>query len=96
MARLELHSRSPVESWDTDSLVIEYAKKFGHKQCCFGDLENYLSGVQRPAELIAGLETELVVDPEENADSVACKHILPFLLKETFANGNILERSKLL
>ena len=74
--------------------MAEYARKFGHKQCCFGDLENYLAGVQRPAELIAGLETELVLDPQENADSAACKHILPFLLKETFENNKILEITK--
>ena len=71
--------------------MAEYARKFGHKQCCFGDLENYLAGVQRPDELINGLETELIVNPDENADSVACKHILPFLLKATFRKNKTFE-----
>lgn len=79
LAQIELQAKCHPDQ--IDQLVIDYVARFGQKQCCFGDLEVYLDLVLKTDELISSAKVDLVINKDDNADSVACRHLVHYLLK---------------
>ena len=77
----KIHFQSKIGTDDLDQLIIDYASRFGHKQSCYGDLESYLGHVKNFENLISQLKIDLDLNSSDNADSIACRHILQYLLK---------------
>ena len=77
----KIHLQSKIRPDDLDQLIIDYAKRFGNKQSCYGDLESYLDQVKNFENFISQLKVELDVESSGNADSIACRHIFQYLLK---------------
>jgi len=82
LARIELQTKCQPDQ--VDQLIVDYVKRFGHKQCCFGDLEAYLDSVQNSDTLISSAKVDLSINVDDNADSVACRHLMHYLLKSYF------------